>query len=167
MPSMEILPITLFLATCLCFLVAGFLFAFAVVVMPGIRRLEDREFLRAFQVMDGVIQASQPGFLFVWIGSVVAVLVTAALSIGQLGATERLLVVVATLAYLLCVQLPTVIVNVPLNNKLQTLDLEGMNAGECGVVRGEFETRWNQWNVFRTAFAILASALFAIVPFLL
>ena len=48
--------IALALATFLCSLVAGFLFAFAVVVMPGIRNLGDREFLRAFQEIDGVIQ---------------------------------------------------------------------------------------------------------------
>ena len=163
---MEIFQITLLLATFLCFLVAGFLFAFAVVVMPGIQRLEDRDFLRAFGVMDGVIQNKQPAFLFVWVGSVVAVLIAASLGIGQLGTTESLLVLVAALAYVLGVQLPTVVVNVPLNNKLQRLDIEGMDATECGMARAEFETRWNQWNVFRTAFAIFASALLAIVLFL-
>jgi uncharacterized membrane protein len=37
-------------------LVAGFLFAFAAVIMPGIRSLGDRAFIRAFQVIDRVIQ---------------------------------------------------------------------------------------------------------------
>ena len=52
--------IALGLASFFCSLVAGFLFAFAVVVMPGIRHLGDREFLLAFQEMDGVIQRGQP-----------------------------------------------------------------------------------------------------------
>jgi uncharacterized membrane protein len=47
---------TLILAAFLCSLVAGFKFAFSVVVMPGIRSLKDRAFIRAFQKMDGVIQ---------------------------------------------------------------------------------------------------------------
>ena len=47
---MEIFQVTLIVATFLCTLVAGFVFAFAVVVMPGIRTLGDCEFLRAFQV---------------------------------------------------------------------------------------------------------------------
>ena len=38
----------LLLATLLCALVAGFLFAFAVVVMPGIATLDDTGFLRGF-----------------------------------------------------------------------------------------------------------------------
>ena len=50
----EIFQVTLIVATFLCTLVAGFVFAFAVVVMPGIRTLGDGEFLRAFQVMDRV-----------------------------------------------------------------------------------------------------------------
>ncbi len=60
-----IFQIALILATFLCSLVAGFLFAFAVVAMPGIKRLNDGEFIRAFQVMDGVIQNNQPIFLLV------------------------------------------------------------------------------------------------------
>ncbi|MGB5425029.1 MAG: hypothetical protein WBN03_22880, partial [Desulfobacterales bacterium] len=68
---MGIFQAALILATFLCSLVAGFLFAFSVVVMPGIRSLNDREFIRAFQVMDRVIQNNQPIFMLVWIGSVV------------------------------------------------------------------------------------------------
>ena len=72
MPTGGIFQIALILATFLCSLVAGFLFAFAVVVMPGIGSLNDRDFLRAFQVMDHVIQNNQPIFMLVWVGSVVS-----------------------------------------------------------------------------------------------
>ena len=81
---MGIFEIALILATFLCSLVAGLLFAFASVVMPGIRSLNDREFIRAFQVIDGVIQNNQPLFVLVWIGSVVALVTSAVLGIGQL-----------------------------------------------------------------------------------
>ena len=69
---MGIFQIALLVATFLCSLVAGLLFVFAVVVMPGIGNLNDREFIRAFQVMDRVIQNNQPLFMLVWLGSVVA-----------------------------------------------------------------------------------------------
>ncbi len=124
---MGIFQIALILATFLCSLVAGFLFAFAIVAMPGIRTLNSREFIRAFQVMDRVIQNNQPIFLLVWIGSVVALVTSAVLGIGQLDGTGRLLIILAALAYLLGVQLPTVTINIPLNNKLQTLDVDAMN----------------------------------------
>jgi hypothetical protein len=43
----------LMLAAFLCSLVAGFLFAFAAVVMPGIGKLDRGASTRAFQVIDG------------------------------------------------------------------------------------------------------------------
>ena len=64
--SLELLfQIALIMAAFLTSLVAGFLFSFAVVVMPGIRQLEDRSFIRSFQVMDGIIQNNQPLFVLV------------------------------------------------------------------------------------------------------
>ena len=146
-------------------MVAGFLFAFALVAMPGIRSLNDREFLRAFQVMDRVIQNNQPIFMLVWVGSIVALVTSAALAIGQLDGAERLLIIFATLAYLFGVQLPTITINIPLNNKLQTLDVDAMNETTQKAVRKDFEPRWNRWNSIRAAFASLASALLIILLF--
>ena len=162
---MGIFQIALIVATLLCSLVAGFLFAFAVVAMPGIGSLNDREFIRAFQVMDRVIQNNQPLFVFVWVGSVVALVTAAVLGIGQLDGAGRLLMIFAALAYLAGVQLPTVTINIPLNNKLQTLDVDAMNETTRKAARKDFEPRWNLWNSIRTAFASLASALLMILLF--
>ena len=162
---MGIFQISLILATFLCSLVAGFVFAFALVVMPGIRSLNDREFIRAFQVMDRVIQNNQPIFMLVWVGSVVALVTSAVLGIWQLDGAGRLLIIFAALVYLLGVQLPTFTINVPLNNKLQTLDVKGMNATRQAAVRKDFEPRWNLWNSIRTVLASLASALLIILLF--
>jgi uncharacterized membrane protein len=164
---MEVFEIVLILATLLVSLVAGLLFAFAIVAMPGIRSLNDREFIRAFQVMDGVIQNNQPIFMLVWLGSVVALVTSAALGIGPLDGAGRLLIIFAVLAYLVGVQLPTATINIPLNNKLQTLDVDAMNETMQNAARKEFEPRWNQWNSIRTAFASLASALLMILLFTL
>ena len=79
----------------------GFLFAFAVVTMPGLAQLNDREFLRAFQAMDAVIQNNQPVFVSVWIGSVVSLMIALVLGMWQLQGTECLLLLLAALAYLL------------------------------------------------------------------
>ena len=138
---MGIFQIALIVATFLCSLVAGFLFAFAVVAMPGIGSLNDREFIRAFQVMDRVIQNNQPIFMLVWIGSVVALVTSVVLGIGQLDGARRLLLVFAALFYLVGVQLPTIAVNVPLNNTLQILDVAEMNATMPKTAREAFEPR--------------------------
>jgi uncharacterized membrane protein len=119
---MTLFSVVLVVATFLCSLIAGFLFAFAVVVMPGIRNLDDRDFIRAFQVIDRVIQNNQPVFVFVWVGSVLALAAAAGLGIWGLRGTDRLLVIAAALVYFLGVQWPTVSINIPLNKAIQRLD---------------------------------------------
>src|SRR5262245_51305022 len=143
----------LMLATLLCSLVAGFLFAFAIVVMPGIRNLEDSAFIRAFQVIDGVIQKGQPVFGLVWLGSALALVAAAIIGLWMLDGSDRLALVAAALLYVLGVQAPTFRINVPLNNGLQKLDPGAMDAPDRRRARELFEPRWNQWNVLRTACA--------------
>lgn len=156
MPLFESL---LLITTLLCSLVAGFLFAFAVVVMPGIRSLGDADFLRAFQVMDGVIQNNSPLFMGVWIGSVLSLVATAVLGFAQTDAFDRTLLTAAAVVYLGGVQLPTVLINLPLNNRLKHLATAELSASEAAAVRRNFEARWNASNLARTAFACVASLL--------
>jgi uncharacterized membrane protein len=155
--NVTIFQAVLVLATFLCSLVAGLLFAFAVVVMPGIRSLDDGGFIRAFQAIDRVIQNNQPLFVFLWVGSVLALVAAAVLGLSALNGSDRLLIIVAALLYLFCVQLPTVAINIPLNNEIQKLDPDTMNETTRNRVRRAFEPRWNRWNVFRAACASLAS----------
>jgi uncharacterized membrane protein len=147
------------LAAFLCSLVAGFLFAFAVVVMPGIKTLDDAGFIRAFQVTDRVIQNNQPLFMLVWVGSALAIVAAAVVGFWSLSGIDFSLLVVATLIYIFCVQVPTMRINVPLNNALQKLDVAAMSDAARTRARSEFESRWNQWNAIRTACACVTSVL--------
>jgi uncharacterized membrane protein len=162
---MGLFEITLILAAFLCSLVAGFLFAFAVVTMPGIKNLSDREFIRTFQAVDRVIQDNQPLFMVVWIGSVLALLTATVLGVGQLDPSGRLLIIFSAAAYVLGVQLPTLTINVPLNNKLQTLNVDAMDDAAQQAARADFEPRWNRSNVIRTAIACLVSAVLLVLLF--
>ena len=154
---MSLLELVLILATLLCALTAGFVFAFASVVMPGIGKLGDREFIRSFQVIDGIIQAGQPVFGLVWMGSVAALLLSAVMGVLQLDGIERAFVVVSALVYVLGVQVPTFRINVPLNNTLQGLDIDAMDEDALASARRAFENRWVKWNSIRTVIASLVS----------
>jgi uncharacterized membrane protein len=162
---MGLFQIALIVAAFLCSLVAGFLFAFAVVAMPGMKHLSDREFIRAFQAIDRVIQNNQPIFMLVWIGSVLALVAAAVLGFGQLDRVGRALTIIATLAYLLGVQLPTATINVPLNNRLQTLDVATLDESHQRTAREDFEPRWNRWNAIRTIISCLVSAVLLVLLF--
>jgi len=160
---METFSSVLILATLLCSLVAGFVFAFACVAMPGIGELKDREFIQSFQAMDRVIQNNQPVFLLVWVGSVVALVAAGLLGLRQLEGAERLILILAGVVYLVGVQLPTIAINVPLNNQLQTLDVQALDETALVEARREFEPRWNWWNTLRAVAATLTSALLMIL----
>ena len=160
---MDTFQIALVSAALLCSLVAGFVFAFACVAMPGIASLGDRQFLRGFQVMDRVIQNNQPIFVVVWAGSVAALLIAGLLGFGRLEGLERALLLGAVVVYLAGVQLPTLAVNVPLNNRLQALELESMDDVALAEARNAFEPRWNRWNRLRTVLATLTSVLLIVL----
>jgi len=150
-------------ATLLCTLTAGFVFAFASVVMPGIGRLRDKEFIRAFQAIDGVIQAGQPVFGLVWIGSVFALVAAAILAILQHEGLVSILVVASAITYILGVQLPTFRINVPLNNTLQALNVNELDELRLDSARQSFEHRWVIWNLVRTVFASVVSVVLMLV----
>jgi uncharacterized membrane protein len=153
----------LLLAAFLCSLVAGFLFAFAIVVMPGIGRLDDGGFIRTFQVIDKVIGNNQPLFVLMWVGSVLALVAAAVLGIWQLAGINRLLVIAAALVYVTGVQLPTFTINIPMNNELQRLDPGTASGAIQERARSSFEPRWNRWNAIRAVCSILVSILLLMV----
>ncbi len=160
---MDAVQIAAIVAALLCALVTGLLFGFVVVAMPGIGTLDDAAFLRGFQVMDRVIQDRQPLFMVAWLGSVVAVLATAALGIAQLDGADRALAVAAAAVYLLGVQVPTAAINIPLNNAIQAIDPAAMDAAALAEARRGFEPRWNRWNAIRTALGALATLLLLVL----
>lgn len=151
--------VVLVVATLLCTLNAGFLFAFAAVVMPGLKAFNDSEFILAFQKIDGVIQNGQPLFMLVWVGSAVTLLVATVLGFSQLEQFEFALLMIACIAYFIGVQLSTVSINIPLNNQLQALDCFTEDSETLTKARTSFESRWDKWNRCRTIVAIGVSLL--------
>ena len=131
--------------------------------MPGFSKLEDKEFLRAFQVTDGVIQNNQPLFMLTWVGSIISVLSVIAISILSLGLSEAWIVFVVGLIYLLGVQGITVSIHLPLNNHIQKIDINDMNNQSLNEERTNFEMRWNYFNKIRTFIAFAASLSFLLI----
>ena len=160
---MTLIEYALVAAALLCGLVAGFVFCFAVVVIPGIRTLDDREFLRSFKVMDKIIQDTSPLFVLVSLGTALVLLGTTLLAFSHLEGSALLLVVAACAIFLVGVQFPTFIINIPLNNRVQSLDLDSLSEGELHQERRTFEPRWTRWNSIRTVLATVVTALLLLV----
>ncbi len=160
---MEALYIVTIAAALLCGMVTGLLFGFAVVAMPGLGTLGDGAFLRGFQVMDRRIQDRQPLFMVAWVGSVLAVVATAALGIAELDGADLVLALAAAAVYVLGVQVPTATINIPLNNAVQAIDPEALDAEGQRRARQDFEARWNRWNAIRTALGTVATVLLLVL----
>ena len=160
---MDLFQIALVLATLLCSLVAGLVLTFAIVVMPGIRSMGDRDFLMAFKVMDRVIQDNQPIFMFVWLGSALVLLASTVLGIWRLESLDRILLIVACVIYLFGVHAPTVTINIPINNHLQTQNLDTVTESELRALAETYETRWLRWNTIRTVIATLTTVLLLVL----
>ncbi len=156
---MTIFEVTLVLSALLCALVAGFLFAYAIVIMPGIKNLEDKDFIRAFQITDRVIQDNHPLFILVWLGSAIALIICTFTGLTQLQGLDFILLLLATVAYLAGVQVSTIVVHLPLNNKLQKYDVDSMSDVELSEARSGFEPRWNRSNQIRTVISCGVSLL--------
>ena len=92
---MSVFELALVLSTLLCSLVAGFLFAYTTVIMPGIGELDDKSFIKAFQVTDRVIQDNHPVFMLVWAGSVIAIIVCAITAVSALEGLNLFLLLLA------------------------------------------------------------------------
>ena len=160
---MDVLDISLIFSILSCSLVGGFIFTYAIVVMPGLSKLNDKDFLKAFQVTDAVIQNKQPLFMFTWIGSIVAMLTTILVSLVSVGLPETWLILLTVVAYLLGVQGITIAIHIPLNNHIQKVKIEGLNDETLANERLKFETRWNFFNYIRTSIAISVSVLMLIL----
>eukprot|EP00757_Euglenozoa_sp_SAG-D1_P015803 gene15803-664_t len=130
--------------------------------MPGFSKLDDGGFLKAFQVVDGIIQKNQPIFVLIWVGSVPVTLVTLVLGFVEyfqkdsFGVHRIVILAVAIVAYWMT-QIATATKNIPLNNRVKTLCISSMDDDTKKKERDRFEGPWNFWNNLRTAVMGVAS----------
>jgi uncharacterized membrane protein len=160
---MDILDISLIFSIITCALVTGFIFTYAIVVMPGFSKMNDKEFLKAFQVTDAIIQNNQPLFMLTWIGSIISILSTIVISIVILGISDAWYIVLVGIVYLLGVQVVTFSIHIPLNNHVQQFDFDKLDDQKLNKERLKFEKKWNYFNNFRTVIAFFVSLALIII----
>ncbi len=160
---MDLKDISLIFSILSCSLVTGFIFTYATIVMPGLSNLNNKDFLKAFQVTDNVIQNNQPIFILTWVGSIISLLSTILISIVNVGLSETWLIILIGIVYLVGVQGITISIHLPLNNHIQKLKIDELNDQLLSEERLKFETKWNYFNNIRTAIAFFVSLLLIIM----
>jgi uncharacterized membrane protein len=159
---MDFLDISLIFSILSCSLVTGFIFTYAIVVLPGFSKLDDKEYIRAFQVTDEVIQNNQPLFMLTWIGSILSVLGAILASILSPDLGETWFIVLIGVVYLVGVQGITITIHLPINNHIKDLNLDELDNQTLMKERLKLETKWNYFNNIRTG-----AGLFVIMSLLL
>lgn len=132
---------------------AGLYYAFSVSVMPGFDKIEASQAIPAMQSINREIE--NPVFFLTFFGAPVAAFVTGGLlrSLGQKRAGNLFLLGGAN--YVLGSLIPTIAVNVPMNDDLGATAVPSGPA-EAARVWSDFSGRWTAWNTVRTVFTTLS-----------
>ena len=137
-------------------LMAGVFFAFSVSVMLGLDAIEPGRAVAAMQSINDKIQ--NPVFLLAFAGVPVAAGATGGLllALGHRGAGVTFLL--AAGVYLLGAFLPTIVVNVPMNDTLAAAGTPD-DAEHAARLWADYSPRWTAWNSARAVFSTLSLLL--------
>ena len=134
-------------------LMAGLFYAWSISVTPGLAKIKDASYLHAFQSMNRAIL--NPLFFVVFFGLVVLLPLLSYFTFQHSTGNQFWLVVSATVVYFVGIMAVTIAGNIPLNNKLEALQIESMTPEQMDEFRKGFESKWNRLNHIRTISSIL------------
>lgn len=140
--------IILILATLSTGIMAGLFFTWSNTVTTGIGRLNDLEYLRAFQAMNRTIL--NPAFFLAFFGAALLLPISTYMQFKIQSDYMHWMLLAACMLYLIGVIVVTFAGNIPLNNILEASNLEGISFEDAKILRESFENKWNTLNWIRT-----------------
>jgi len=140
-----------------CGLVAGIFFAFSSFVMRGLAGVPPTHGIAAMQSIN--VAVLNRWFFVAFFGTAACCLLLAVASLFRRQKPGAAYLLIGGLLYLVGTILVTIICNVPLNDKLATVDPASANAG---LTWTNYLKTWTAWNHVRAAAALAAAALFTV-----
>jgi len=138
---------------------AGLCFTWTNAITPGIGKLDDLGYLRAFQQMNRSI--INPLFIIVFFGPFILGIPNLYL-FKNTSSSMIWLLIIAMAFYFFGVLLVTIFGNVPLNELLDKTDLSKASLEDLKLLRNRFETKWNRLHLIRTVTSITSFLLLII-----
>jgi uncharacterized membrane protein len=135
---------------------AGVFFTFSNSVMPGLDAIAAVSAVRAMQSINRKIQ--NPVFLLTVVGTPFVAAVTGVLLLFLEETSAATLFFLAAAAYGLGALALTAIVNVPMNNSLDTADVPN-NEQDASQLWLAYSPRWTRWNTLRAVCNTLSLVL--------
>ncbi len=149
--------ISFFTTLLLLGLSAGFFYSWEVSVIPGTSRVSNFSYLETMQQINRAIL--NPKFFLIFFGSLIFLTLSSYLHYrGGVNSTFWLMLL-ATLTYLIGTFGVTAFGNVPLNDALDSINLEPLSATQLEDLRLSYERKWNRLHVIRTLFSMLSFSL--------
>ncbi|MEU5672017.1 anthrone oxygenase family protein [Micromonospora sp. NPDC047753] len=136
--------------------ITGVYYAFSVAVMPGLNAADAGTAIRAMTSINQRIQ--NPLFFVTFFGPLVAATVTGVFLLILGKRSAGVLFLVAAGVYLVGAFIPTVVVNVPMN---ETLDAAGVPTDLAEAVRvwAAYSSAWTWWNSVRAGASLISLLL--------
>ncbi|ANF52779.1 hypothetical protein A0O34_20670 [Chryseobacterium glaciei] len=152
---MKMTTILLIVTAVLTALIAGLFYAYSCSVVLGLGKLSDTEYLKAMQSINREILNLV--FFVSFMGTAVLLPISTFLYRAQ--NPVFILLLLATLTYLIGVFGVTIVGNVPLNDQLDKFDIVNSTKEGIKQMRDNFENRWNFLNNIRTVFSVISILL--------
>lgn len=136
-----------------CGLIAGVFFAFSAFVMSAFARLQPAQGIAAMQSIN--VAVINPLFMTAFLGTGAACVVLAIFSLFKWQQAGAAYLLVGSLLYLVGTVLVTMLLNVPLNNALATVEPGSADGANLWT---RYLTNWTLWNHVRAVAALAAAA---------
>ena len=138
-------------------LMAGLFYAYSCSVNPGLNRLSDTGYVAAMQSINRAIQ--NPIFFISFFGAPILLILNTWVQYSQSLSFRFWFLLGATIVYLVGVLGVTILGNIPLNEGLDSFNVQTASLEEIAAQRATFEGPWNKLHTIRTLASILALIL--------
>lgn len=152
----DLVDILTFVAVLGSGLVAGIFFAFSTFVMRALGQLRQDQGIAAMKAIN--VTVLNPWFFLAFFGTGAVCLPIAFLALGYAAGKRQAYLLAGCALYLFGCLLVTMAFNVPLNNRLASVEPDSPGAQ---TLWANYLSRWTLWNHVRTAASLAAAGLFA------
>lgn len=156
----------LLLHTVLGAAIFGFFYAYSCSVMTGLDYADPLSAIKAMQAINATIK--NQWFAPAFFGTILSGILATIIVYKHSNRKVSMLLLMATFIYVLGAFLPTLMVSVPMNNALATIDANAITT-EAANIWNQYSGDWKFWNLVRTVASGLgvfftALALLAYTP---
>ena len=133
---------------------AGVFYTWTVSVIPGLQVVSDKSYLESMQSINRAIL--NPWFFMAFMGAIPLVLFVTYVQFREGVNLSFWFMATTSICYVLGTFAVTVFGNVPMNEALDLVRLDELDAEGLKLARGMFEDKWNRLNMIRTIFSCIS-----------